>query len=65
MVLWSVEQVLMFSGGDAIFPGTEQNMKFIFSVLTYLTHLKDGNIHRLLLKNKTATMFFLKKPFSS
>ena len=28
-------------------------------------YLKDENVCRLVLKNKTATMFFLKKPFSS
>ena len=39
MVLWSVEQVLMFSGGDVIISGTEQNMKLKFSLLTYLTHI--------------------------
>ena len=28
-------------------------------------YLENGNVHRLLLKNKTTTMFFLKKLFSS
>ena len=28
-----------------------------------ILHLEDGNVYRPVLKNKTATMFFLKKPF--
>ena len=28
-------------------------------------YLEDGDVYRLILKNKTATMFFLKKTFSS
>ena len=63
--------------GDVIISGTQQNIKLKFSLLTYLTHintilddidvlyLEDRNEHRLLLKNKTATMFFLKKTFST
>ena len=42
MVLWSVEQVLMFSGGaggGVIISGTEQNMKLKLSLLSYLTHI--------------------------
>ena len=41
MVLWSVEQVLMFSGGGGgvIISGTEQNMKLKLSLLSYLTHI--------------------------
>ena len=39
MVLWSVEQILMFSGRDVIISSTEQNMKLKFSLLTYLTHV--------------------------
>ena len=34
----------------------------IYAVVLYL---EDRNVHRLILKNKTATMFFVKKPFSS
>ena len=34
-------------------------------IIDDLLYVKDGNLYRLVLKNKFPAMFFLKKPFSS
>ena len=85
MVLWSVEQVLMFRGGcnylgcrtkyeveiqSVNLPDTYKHYIGILpcfsdyrSIMSRFCNLEDGNVHRLLLKNKTATMVFSKNLF--